>query len=57
MKDLNSKIDHLQKKHEEREKKEEEKLEKDAHKKIDVGGIMGMGGNAMLNTGIPMLMN
>ena len=61
MRDLSTRVEQVQKKHEEREKKEEEKQERDARRPLDLGGIIGGNGftpmNPLLNPGVPMLMN
>jgi clathrin heavy chain len=58
VKDLNVRVEHVQKKHEEREKKEEQKQQRDMERPLGMGGIMGggMGMAPLLNPGVPMLM-
>ena len=59
--DLSTRLDLVQKKHEEREKKEEEKMERDAKKPIDLAGPMvyaDMGQvSGLVTPGVPMLAN
>lgn len=60
VKDLNLRVESVQKKAEEREKKEEQKLQRDMERPLNLGGIIGgpgFGGmGASLNSGMPMLM-
>lgn len=53
--ELSSRVEHVQKKHEERERKEEEKQERDAKKPLDIG-FMGQTLNSNMGLGnTPML--
>lgn len=58
VKDLNVRVESVQKKHEEREKKEEQKQQRDMERPLGMGGMIGvMGGmGPTLNSGVPMLM-